>query len=269
MVKKIIYILIVLLILMQLFRIDKTNDVVNSSNDFITINNPPKEIAQLLKSSCYDCHSNLTKYPWYSNVAPISWWIKDHINEGREELNFSEWSTFSEKRKKHKLEECVEMIEEGEMPLKSYTLIHRNANLNSEDASLLIEWFNNKLKAEEVVENEHIDLGLQLDEGKKWKVVPEMLRFIRNMEEGVNDFSTLNNPSFETYQELAILIDKNIIALTENCTMEGQAHDELHKWLVPFIGLSENFDVAENIDEQKKIYTKFKEAFIDFNTFFE
>lgn len=111
--------------------------------------------------------------------------------------------------------------------------------------------------------------SLVLNNGEKWIVVPEMMLFIRNMEKDVKEFSHKNDPSSESYQNLAFLIDKNIRLLTENCTMEGQAHDELHKWLIPFIGLSENFDVAENIDEQKNIYIKFEKAFFEFNTFFE
>ncbi len=264
--KKIIYGIIAVLILIQFFRIDKTNPEVISGNDYINITNPPENVTSILKTSCYDCHSNSSAYPWYSNIAPISWWVKDHINEGREELNFSEWATFTEKRKKHKLEECIEMIDENEMPLNSYTIMHGNAKLTADDKGYLIEWFEKQLNNESEIEDEE---NLQLDNGDKWKVVPDMLHFIRNMEEGVNNFSNQNDTSFESYQELAVLIDKNIIALTENCTMEGQAHDELHKWLVPFIGLSEEFDVAENTKEQEKIYNHFVDAFIEFNTYFE
>ena len=102
--KKILYGLIIILIIIQFFRIDKTNPVVNSADDFIELTNPPKEIATILVSSCYDCHSNESTYPWYSNVAPVSWWVKHHINEAREELNFSKWSTYNTKKKDHKLE---------------------------------------------------------------------------------------------------------------------------------------------------------------------
>ncbi|MGB0883019.1 MAG: heme-binding domain-containing protein [Vicingaceae bacterium] len=265
--KKVLLSILALLVIIQFFRIDKTNPAVIAENDYINTANPPENISTILKTSCYDCHSNESKYPWYSNIAPVSWWVKDHINEGREELNFSEWTTFSEKRKKHKLEECIEMIEEGEMPLKSYTIMHGNAQLTADDEGYLIEWFKNELNKKEVVEDEHA--AIQLNNGEKWTVVPDMLHFIRNMEEGINNFSQTENPSFEAYQELAVLIDKNIRSLTENCTMEGQAHDELHKWLVPFIGLSEKFDVAENIEEQEKIYSDFKNAFVEFNTYFE
>jgi len=138
--KKIVLGLLIIVVVMQFFRIDKTNPEVNIADDFIAITNPPEEIATILKTSCYDCHSNESSYPWYSNIAPISWWLKHHLNEGREELNFSEWNTYSEKRKDHKLEELAEEVEEGEMPLNSYTWTHSNANLSVDQKNRLIGW---------------------------------------------------------------------------------------------------------------------------------
>ena len=138
--KKIVTVLVVVLVIIQFFRIDKVNPSYSASNDLIVVSSPSSEVEQILKQSCYDCHSFETKYPWYTNVAPVSWWIKDHINEGREELNFSEWATYSEKRKKHKLEEFVEMIEEDEMPLSSYTWGHPEASLSEEQKQTLIDW---------------------------------------------------------------------------------------------------------------------------------
>lgn len=141
MIKKILIGLIAILVIIQFFRIDKTNPIVVQENDFITITNPSENIKTILKASCYDCHSNETKYPWYTNFAPLSWWIKHHIDEGRDELNFSEWGTFKEKRKHHKLEECIELVEENEMPLSSYLITHSEAKISSENKALLLEWF--------------------------------------------------------------------------------------------------------------------------------
>lgn len=141
MIKKILIGLIAILVIIQFFRIDKTNPIVVQENDFITITNPSENIKNILKASCYDCHSNETKYPWYTNFAPLSWWIKHHIDEGRDELNFSEWGTFKEKRKHHKLEECIELVEENEMPLSSYLITHSEAKISSENKALLLEWF--------------------------------------------------------------------------------------------------------------------------------
>ncbi|SMD31887.1 Haem-binding domain-containing protein [Reichenbachiella faecimaris] len=132
--------ILALFIIIQFFGIDKENPSYAAENDFIEIMNPPTEIAQIIKTSCYDCHSYHTKYPWYTSVAPISWWIGDHIEEGREHFNLSEWGTYSEKKALHKLEEFYEEVEEGEMPLTSYTLIHGEASLTDEQTKKLITW---------------------------------------------------------------------------------------------------------------------------------
>jgi len=140
--KRILLGLVILFLGMQLFRIDMDNPVVNYEQDFISMMNPPSEVESILRTSCYDCHSNETNYPWYSNVAPVSWWVEHHIEEGREELNFSEWGTYDAERKDHKLEECAEEVEEGEMPLQPYTITHGNAKLSEEQRELMEEWFN-------------------------------------------------------------------------------------------------------------------------------
>jgi heme-binding protein len=132
--------LLAIFIVIQFFRIDKTNPPVDPAVDLVKVVKAPVEIADILKTSCYDCHSNESTYPWYTNVAPVSWWVKGHINEAREELNFSEWGSFTLKRQDHKLDELVEEIEEGEMPLSSYLLIHGEARLSAEQRTQLTAW---------------------------------------------------------------------------------------------------------------------------------
>ena len=141
MAKKIVLALLAVFIILQFFRIDKENPAADPAKDFMTITNPPAEVASILKSSCYDCHSNQTKYPWYTNVQPVAWWVKDHIDHGRDELNFSEWGDYSYRRADHKLEEGVEMVEDEEMPLPSYTWAHSEARLSTEQRELLNGWF--------------------------------------------------------------------------------------------------------------------------------
>jgi len=138
--KKIFYSIILILIVIQFFRIDKTNPKIDISKDFININQPSTEVAADIKSACYDCHSNETVYPWYTNIAPVSWWIKDHINEGRDELNFSEWGNFTFKRKNHKLKKIVEEVNDGDMPLETYTWIHSKSRLSKEQRQNLVDW---------------------------------------------------------------------------------------------------------------------------------
>lgn len=98
------------------------------------------ELSDILQKACYDCHSNETKYPWYSSIAPFSWLVIHDVEEGRGELNFSEWSTYSTKKKSHKLEELAEEVEEGEMPLGIYTWLHAEADLSEEEKQKLIKW---------------------------------------------------------------------------------------------------------------------------------
>jgi len=133
--------LLILFIVIQIFRIDKTNPTSSADADYIVMAQPPAEIANLLKTSCYDCHSNETVYPWYSNIAPLSWLLKSHITEGREKLNFSEWANYQPGKRGHKQDECKEMLVEGEMPLASYTLMHSNAKFTEEQKVMLIKWF--------------------------------------------------------------------------------------------------------------------------------
>lgn len=145
--------LLVVFVLMQLIRIDKSNPEGDHQNDISVLKRPDPEITTILKNACYDCHSNEVYYPWYSNVAPISWWIKHHVNEGREHLNFSEWGTYNPKKSDHKLEECIEMLEEKEMPLYSYTLIHKPANISDAQRTKLIEFFK-ALRSDKLPESE-------------------------------------------------------------------------------------------------------------------
>lgn len=150
--KKILIILLIALIVLQFFQIDTTNPKVEVSKDFLKTQNTPAAIASVIKTSCYDCHSNETVYPWYTKIQPGGWFLKGHIDEGREELNFSEFTDYELKRQDHKLEECIEYIEKDEMPLGSYTLLHRKAKLTDEQKKNVIDYFKsvrNKLNYKE------------------------------------------------------------------------------------------------------------------------
>lgn len=133
--------LIVVLVVIQFFRIDKTTEPINTAKDFIFVTNANPEVANILKVACYDCHSNQPVYPWYTNIAPFSWWVKHHIDEGSHHLNFSLWGEYKDKRKHHKLEECIELVEEGEMPMSSYTWMHKEAKLTDDQKLQLVAYF--------------------------------------------------------------------------------------------------------------------------------
>lgn len=144
MIKKLLKILIVLVFLVfigiQFVRPERTNPPVDESKTIETKLDIPEEVGAVLKRSCNDCHSNKTEYPWYSNVAPVSWSVVDHIRVGREELNFSIWQTYSKKRQDHKLEEICEMVEAREMPHYQYLWIHWDAALSDGDIKILCDW---------------------------------------------------------------------------------------------------------------------------------
>lgn len=138
--KKILLAILLLFILGQFIRPDKNQSNFASPNDLFAGFSAPESTEQIIKTACYDCHSNNTVYPWYSEIQPVAWWIADHVNEGKSELNFSEFLSYKPKKADHKLEEVIEMIQEGEMPLQSYTLIHGNAKLSEIQKTELINW---------------------------------------------------------------------------------------------------------------------------------
>lgn len=139
--KKILLWGLLILGLIQLVPVDHANQPLDAKKDFAELLNTPKEVKQILVSSCYDCHSYQVKYPKYAYVAPISWSIEHHVKEGREHANFSEWSSYNKDQKEHILEEVVETIERKEMPLKGYLPLHPEANLTDAQRKTLIDYF--------------------------------------------------------------------------------------------------------------------------------
>ena len=139
-IRKFLIAALIALVIIQFISIDKTNPEIITEQDFINMTNPPAKIAAMLKSACYDCHSHESVYPWYTNVQPVAWWIKGHIKGGKKHLNYSEWATYSEDKKTHKIEESIEEIEASHMPLKSYTWTHSDANLSHRDREELLQW---------------------------------------------------------------------------------------------------------------------------------
>lgn len=148
--RKILLGVLFVLIAIQFIRPEMESNEIDLNTDYIALSKPSDEVSEILKTSCYDCHSNQTEYTWYMQVAPISWWTMDHVNEGKDELNFSNWGTYKAKRQKHKLDECIELIEDNEMPLSSYTIMHSDANLSETQKELLISWFKTEMEEIEI-----------------------------------------------------------------------------------------------------------------------
>lgn len=144
MLKKIIKIAALFIVLaflaLQFIRPDFSNPPVVEAETLLASTDVPNEVQHVLLRSCSDCHSNKTRYPWYSNVSPFNWLLSDHIEAARHELNFSVWNTYTQEKKIHKLEEICEQVEQASMPLPSYLWIHRDAVLAEGDAGLLCSW---------------------------------------------------------------------------------------------------------------------------------
>ncbi|TLP79134.1 heme-binding domain-containing protein [Maribacter sp. ACAM166] len=138
--KKISLGVVLVFVAMQFYSPTKNISPGNHTKTFIIETNPSPELKAVFETSCYDCHSNSTTYPWYNNVAPISYWIASHVKEGKEHLNFSEWETYSIDKKDHLLEELEEEVVAAKMPLTEYTYLHGNAKLSNEEVSALVEW---------------------------------------------------------------------------------------------------------------------------------
>jgi len=139
-VKKILLSLLIVFVIAQFFGPKKNEGDITKIEAFIAETNPPQNVKKIMKESCYDCHSDVTRYPWYFNVTPVNYWIADHIEHGKDELNFSNWADYSLKRKEHKMEEVWEEVKEKEMPLDSYTWTHGDANLTDEQIEALVSW---------------------------------------------------------------------------------------------------------------------------------
>lgn len=139
--KKILLWIIGVFVAIQLIPIDRTNKPIDKRQNFADVVKPPKEVVLILKNACYDCHSNEVKYPKYACIAPISWSIKHHINEGRERVNFSEWMKYNTDQKNHIIDDVLETVESKEMPLKGYIPMHPEANLTDVQRKVFNDYF--------------------------------------------------------------------------------------------------------------------------------
>ncbi len=139
-IKIIAIIALVVLVGIQFVPTERNQSDIVPVADFMLVNNVPKIIQKKLQVSCYDCHSNNTQYPWYNKVQPVTWFLEGHIKEGKAKLNFNEWDSLSNRRKKSKLRSIIKQIESGEMPLDSYTLIHKDAKFSNEETNEIINF---------------------------------------------------------------------------------------------------------------------------------
>jgi hypothetical protein len=144
MIKKIIKIvaivIVVGLVIIQFFQIDKSNPPVVPDQTLDATTQVPPDISEILGRSCKDCHTNQTIYPWYTNVQPVGWFVKDDIDQGRGKVNFSVWNTYTPKQKSKRLDDICEQLNLKAMPLPQYLWIHRNAVLSQNERDSLCSW---------------------------------------------------------------------------------------------------------------------------------
>jgi len=134
------FLLVVFLIIIQFFRPEKNQGSLEQENDLLRMATVPDSLASILLTSCYDCHSNHTYYPWYSRISPVSWYLDRHIREGKEDLNLSDYGLMDKAEKIGILSDIYDALEAGTMPLQSYLLIHRDARMSQDDIEKLMDW---------------------------------------------------------------------------------------------------------------------------------
>lgn len=138
--KTIAWVLLIAFVGIQFFPTERNQSEAEYASDFMEVNTVPPMVQNKIKVSCYDCHSNNTKYPWYNKVQPVAWFLEDHIEEGKNELNFNEWGDYSDRRKNSKLRSIISQIEDDEMPLDSYTFIHRDAKFSEPEKKEILKY---------------------------------------------------------------------------------------------------------------------------------
>jgi hypothetical protein len=138
--KKVLVGIVIVLVLIQFIQPAHNDGAAATAQDITHTVAVPDTIAAILKTSCYDCHSNHTNYPWYNNITPVNWWLRNHVEEGKRELNFSTFNTYTFKKKAKRLEQTATMTKKDEMPLPSYLWIHGEAKLTDAQKEMLAVW---------------------------------------------------------------------------------------------------------------------------------
>lgn len=138
--KIILVVLLIIFVLMQFFDPAENAGSTVSFESFLNDTNPDEEVTVILKTTCFDCHSDVTRYPWYNEITPLNFWLANHIEDGKKHFNISAWDDYSVKKKDHKFEELIEMVESKEMPLESYTYIHSEAKLTDSQITAVVDW---------------------------------------------------------------------------------------------------------------------------------
>jgi len=140
MLKKILFVLLAAIIIIQFIRPAKNLSTAAPTQDISVVYPVPDSVHRILAKACYDCHSNDTRYPWYANIQPVYWWMNNHIIEGKRHLNFDEFAAQPAQKQAKWIRHIYEQVDSNEMPLDSYTWIHKDAILTNEEKALVSNW---------------------------------------------------------------------------------------------------------------------------------
>jgi len=138
----VLIILACVVVVIQFIRPAKTNRAIDPAQTIESRLQVSPQVAAIFDRSCNDCHSNKTRWPWYSNVAPVSWFVIGHVSDARSVMNFSQWGNYDKDKQSRRLRDICEQISDGEMPLSSYTPLHRGSKLSADDVKTLCDWTN-------------------------------------------------------------------------------------------------------------------------------
>jgi hypothetical protein len=129
-------------VIIQFFRMPRTNPAIDPNQTIESHLQVSPQAAAIMDRSCNDCHSNKTRWPWYANVAPVSWFVIGHVDDGRRDMNFSNWGSYDKDKQSRRLRDMCELVQDGEMPLSTYTPLHPGSTLSAEDKKMLCDWAN-------------------------------------------------------------------------------------------------------------------------------
>lgn len=260
--KKIIYGLLIVVIGIQFIRTNEGIPEIEPANDFIVQLAPPEDVAKMIRTSCYDCHSYQTKIPWYGQIAPVSWYVNNHINEGRRELNFNEWGTYKLKRKKHKLKESIEEIEEKEMPMDEYFIMHGDAELTDAQRQQLIDWLKSINLDPPAPKNE-----LHLNNGEKWEMDSKTDSIVQNMVNIITQDIPEGRISY--YTAMAQKITMELDNCIPTSSLIGENEMQLTFFLSPVSEMAMKLEETENEDEAMILQKDILKQLNKYHKFFE
>jgi hypothetical protein len=138
--KRFFYALLIALVIIQFIRPERNSGIAANENDITHFTTVSPDVKTILETSCYDCHSDHTEYPWYTNIQPVGWWMTHHVNEGKAHLNFSTFNSYPVSKKMRRLKGTANEVTDGGMPLDSYLWIHHNAEMSDAQKKLIEDW---------------------------------------------------------------------------------------------------------------------------------